>query len=154
AEYRKVKHAEAALTNLTRQKSLVTERELLAEALLSAIGKSLSVRQVMEGVEHVVRSRQIHSLGQVKGSQAFTTRKVWKSERRTLRHAEALAKRDRLLVTRDAAQGARAYLAWGRHLKTVRPETIESLLDSFDKGKRLSAHWEAFRAARQPGFGL
>jgi conjugative relaxase-like TrwC/TraI family protein len=154
AEYRTVKHAENAMTKLTREKSLVTERELLTEALLSAIGKNLSMKQVMEGVEHVVRSRQIHALGQVKGSQAFTTTKVWKSERRTLLHAEALAKKDRLLVTPDPARGGREYLAWGRHLKVIRPENIESLLDSFDKGSRLNAHWEAFRAARGPGFGL
>jgi hypothetical protein len=103
AEYRKVKHAESTLTNLTRGKSVVTERELLTEALLSAIGKDLTVRQVIEGVEHVVRSRQIYSLGQVKDSPAFTTKAVRRSERRTLRHAEALAKKDRLIVTRDPA---------------------------------------------------
>jgi hypothetical protein len=154
AEYRKVKHAENALTNLTRGKSVVTERELLTEALLSAIGKNLTVRQVMEGVEHVVRSRQIYSLGQVKDSPAFTSKAVRRSERRTLRHAEALAKKDRLIVTRDPARGAREYLAWGQHLKVVRPETIDSLLDAFDKGKRLNAHWEAFRAARGSGLGL
>ncbi len=154
ADYRKVKHAENAMTKLTRANSVVTERELLTEALLSAIGKNLSVRQVMEGVEHVIRSRQVHSLGQIKGSKAFTTTKVWKAERRTLRHAEALAKKDRLVVTRDQSQGGREYLAWGRHLKTVRPENIDSLLNSFDKGPRLNAHWEAFRAARGPGFGL
>jgi hypothetical protein len=148
-----VKHAENALTKLTRAKSVVTERELLAEALLSAIGKNLSLRQVMEGVEHVIRSRQIHALGKVKGSQAFTTTKVWKSERRTLRHAEALAKKDRLIVTRDPIRGGRGYLAWGRHFKTVRQENIETLLDSFGKGGRLNAHWEAFRAARG-AFGL
>ena len=88
-----MKHAENASDEPYRAKSLVTERELLTEALLSAIGKNLSVRQVKEGVEHVVRSRQIYSLGQVKGAQSFTTQKVWKSERRTLRHAEALAKK-------------------------------------------------------------
>jgi hypothetical protein len=153
-EFRKIKHAEIALTNLTRTKSLVTERKLLTEALLSAIGKNLSVRQVMEGVEHVVRSQQIYSLGQVKGSPAFTTKAVWKSERRTLRHAEALAKKDRLIVTRDPARGAGDYIIWGRHLKVVRPENVESLLNSFDKGPRLNAHWEAFRAARGTGFGF
>jgi conjugative relaxase-like TrwC/TraI family protein len=154
AEYRTVKHAEKALTNLTRAKSLVTERELLTEALLSAIGKNLSVRQVMEGVEHVLRSRQIYSLGQVKGSPAFTTKAVWRSERRTLRQAEALAKKDRLIVTRDPAHGAGGYILWARHLKVVRPQNIESLLNAFDKGPRLNAHWKAFREARKSGFGF
>jgi hypothetical protein len=132
----------------------VTERELLAEAFLSAIGKNISVRQVMEAVDHVIRSRQIHTLGKVKGSQAFTTTKVWKSERRTLRHAEALASKDRLVVTRDPSRGGREYLVWAKHLKTVSPANIESLLNSFDKGPRLSAHWEAFRAARKSGLGF
>lgn len=154
ADYRKVKHAENALTKLSRAKSVVTERELLAEAFLSAIGKNLSIRQVIDGVEHVVRSRQIYSLGHRKGSQAFTTQKVRKSERRTLRHAEALAKKDRLIVTRDPVRGGREYLAWAKHFKTVRPENIESLLNSFDKGGRLNAHWEAFRAARKSGLGF
>ena len=57
-------------------------------------------------------------------------------------------------MTRDPARGATAYLAWGRHLKVVRPENIESLLDSFDKGPRLTAHWEAFRAARGSSLGF
>jgi hypothetical protein len=154
AEFRAVKHAERVLSTLTRANSQVTERKLLKESLLAAIGKNLSVKQVMDGVQYVVRSRRIYSLGHAKNSPAFTTKEVWKSERRTLRHAEALAKKNRLSVVSDFVGAAKEHMVAGRRVIGVRPSVVEAVCKATDKGSRLNAHWEAFRAASKSGFGL
>ncbi len=154
AEFRAVKHAEKVLASLTRANSQVTERELLKESLLSAIGKGLTVGQVLDGVQYLVRSRRVYSLGQQTGSPTFTTKEVWRSERRTLRHAEALAKKNRLSVVSGFVRAAKEHMVAGRRVVGVRPSGIEAVLTATDKGSRLNAHWQAFRAAGKSGFGF
>ncbi|MFO0808983.1 MAG: relaxase domain-containing protein [Gemmataceae bacterium] len=154
AEFRAIKHAEAALKKLSRMKPNVSELELQVEAVLSAIGRNLSTKQVLAGAQYIVRSNEAHALDQSNDSKTLTTKSVWKAERRTLKHAQALAEKDRLKTTSDPARKANDYLTWSRHREVVRPETIDTLLKSLDKGPRLAAHFDAFKTACKSGGGI